>query len=148
MLTMMVVTQAEELRVELALAETKKHKRLEELHHAALDVTHGIDTFEINMKRLLKGACERASGAWGTDRRAGTRALCGVCAAREGGGGERPATAATAAVATPLPSHHPLLAACLTSAASPEPRASHALGGGGGGGGASAVAHVLVRRRR
>jgi len=36
-------------------AETHKHKRLEELHHAALDVTHGIDTFEINMKRLLKG---------------------------------------------------------------------------------------------
>jgi len=47
--------EKEELRVELALAETHKQKRLEELHHAALDVTHGIDTFEINMKRLLKG---------------------------------------------------------------------------------------------
>lgn len=47
--------EKEELRVELALAEGKKQRRLEELHHAALDVTHGIDTFEINMKRLLKG---------------------------------------------------------------------------------------------
>ncbi|KAF5829801.1 hypothetical protein DUNSADRAFT_15464, partial [Dunaliella salina] len=51
--------EKEELRVELALAETHKQKRLEELHHAALDVTHGIDTFEINMKRLLKGAAVR-----------------------------------------------------------------------------------------
>lgn len=51
--------EKEELRVELALAETHKQKRLEELHHAALDVTHGIDTFEINMKRLLKGEAMR-----------------------------------------------------------------------------------------
>lgn len=47
--------EKEELRVELALAETHKQRKLEELNHASLDVTHGIDTFEINMKRLLKG---------------------------------------------------------------------------------------------
>lgn len=30
-------------------------RKLEELNHAALDVSHGIDAFEINMKRLVKG---------------------------------------------------------------------------------------------
>lgn len=47
--------EREELRVELALSEKARRKKLEELHHAALDVLGGIDAFEINMKRLVKG---------------------------------------------------------------------------------------------
>ncbi len=46
--------EREELRVELALSEKAKRKKLEELRHASLDVNHGIDAFEINMKRLIK----------------------------------------------------------------------------------------------
>jgi hypothetical protein len=40
--------------VELALSEKARRKKLEELSHASLDVSHGIDAFEINMKRLVK----------------------------------------------------------------------------------------------
>mmetsp|Transcript_35241 Transcript_35241/g.78424 ORF Transcript_35241/g.78424 Transcript_35241/m.78424 type:complete len:1824 (+) Transcript_35241:146-5617(+) len=47
--------EREELRVELALSEKSQRKKLEELNHASLDVAHGIDAFEINMKRLVKG---------------------------------------------------------------------------------------------
>lgn len=47
--------EREELRVELALSEKARRKKLEELHHAALDVHGGIDAFEINMKRLVRG---------------------------------------------------------------------------------------------
>ncbi|GFR40940.1 hypothetical protein Agub_g1600 [Astrephomene gubernaculifera] len=47
--------EREELRVELALSEKARRKKLEELHHAALDVQGGIDAFEINMKRLVRG---------------------------------------------------------------------------------------------
>ena len=32
-----------------------RRRKLEGLQHASLDVTHGIDTFEINLKRLVKG---------------------------------------------------------------------------------------------
>jgi hypothetical protein len=47
--------EREELRVELALSEKARRRKLEELAHASLDVNHGIDAFEINMKRLVKG---------------------------------------------------------------------------------------------
>ncbi|KAG2442556.1 hypothetical protein HXX76_002642 [Chlamydomonas incerta] len=47
--------EREELRVELALSEKARRRKLEELHHAALDVHGGIDAFEINMKRLVRG---------------------------------------------------------------------------------------------
>lgn len=47
--------EREELRVELALSEKAHRRRLEELHHASLDVNGGIDAFEINMKRLVRG---------------------------------------------------------------------------------------------
>lgn len=47
--------EREELRVELALTEKARRRKLEELAHASLDVNHGIDAFEINMKRLVKG---------------------------------------------------------------------------------------------
>ncbi len=47
--------EREELRVELALAEATRRRQAEAVQLAAQDVTHGIDTFEINMKRLLKG---------------------------------------------------------------------------------------------
>ncbi|KAG2448325.1 hypothetical protein HYH02_006909 [Chlamydomonas schloesseri] len=47
--------EREELRVELALSEKARRKNLEALHHAALDVHGGIDAFEINMKRLVRG---------------------------------------------------------------------------------------------
>lgn len=44
----------QELRVELALSEKARRKKLEELSHASLDVSLGIDAFEINLKRLVK----------------------------------------------------------------------------------------------
>ncbi len=44
-------------RVELALAEASRRRAGEGVQRAAADVSHGIETFEINMKRLLKGAC-------------------------------------------------------------------------------------------
>jgi hypothetical protein len=47
--------EREELRVELALAEAARRRKGELGLLAAQDVAHGIDTFEINMKRLLKG---------------------------------------------------------------------------------------------
>ncbi len=48
--------EREELRVELALAEASRRRKAEQVQLAAQDVALGIDTFEINMKRLLKGA--------------------------------------------------------------------------------------------
>ncbi|KXZ56759.1 hypothetical protein GPECTOR_1g684 [Gonium pectorale] len=56
--------EREELRVELALSEKARRKKLEELHHAALDVHGGIESFEINMKRLVRG--DQGEGKWCT----------------------------------------------------------------------------------
>ncbi|KAG1668074.1 hypothetical protein FOA52_010484 [Chlamydomonas sp. UWO 241] len=47
--------EREELRVALALSEKSRRKKLEELSHASLEQSAGIDSFEINMKRLVKG---------------------------------------------------------------------------------------------
>lgn len=47
--------EREELRVELALAEKARRKKLEELQHSSRDVNAGIDAFEVNMKRLVRG---------------------------------------------------------------------------------------------
>jgi hypothetical protein len=66
--------EREELRVELALSEKARRRKLEELNHASLDVNHGIDAFEINMKRLVKGD---AGGDDGTLMPGGTGALQG-----------------------------------------------------------------------
>ena len=49
-----VGVEKEELRVELALSEKSRRRKLEELEHASLNVSDGIDTFEINLKRLVK----------------------------------------------------------------------------------------------
>ncbi|MEW5317265.1 MAG: hypothetical protein WDW38_008576 [Sanguina aurantia] len=54
--------EREDLRVELALAEKGSRHRLEELSHASLDVHHGIDAFEINMKRLVKADAGEGEG--------------------------------------------------------------------------------------
>ena len=59
--------EKEELRVELALSEKARRKRLEELSHASLEVNNGIDAFEINMKRLIKVGItlkRRCFGGW------------------------------------------------------------------------------------
>lgn len=48
--------------MELALAEKGSRHRLEELSHASLDVHHGIDAFEINMKRLVKADAGEGEG--------------------------------------------------------------------------------------
>ncbi|KAL6765964.1 protein associated with central pair microtubule complex [Haematococcus lacustris] len=50
-----VEAEREELRVELALAEASRRRKLEGQQLAGADVNTGIDAFEINMKRLLKG---------------------------------------------------------------------------------------------
>lgn len=54
--------------MELALSEKARRRKLEELSHASLDVSHGIDAFEINLKRLVKGDTgeEGALAAGGT----------------------------------------------------------------------------------
>ncbi len=57
--------------MELALSEKARRRKLEELHHAALDVHGGIDAFEINMKRLVRG--DQGEGAWGDEEGGGER---------------------------------------------------------------------------
>lgn len=50
---------ASPFRVELALAEASRRRAVEGVQRAAGDVNRGIEAFEINMKRLLKGAGKR-----------------------------------------------------------------------------------------
>ncbi len=52
--------EKEEQRVELALAEAARRRKAGHVQRTAHDVALSIDTFEVNMKRLLKG--EEAAG--------------------------------------------------------------------------------------
>lgn len=55
--------EREELRVELALTEKSRRRKLEELSHASLEQSAGIDSFEINLKRLVKADAGEESGS-------------------------------------------------------------------------------------